>query len=62
MHSVDIDLSDENGNVKNLRDTPFKYANEVLCERERLVLLRVDSEYISGLFQQILVHDVLYVG
>ncbi len=42
---AEVDLSDENGNVKNLRDAPQKYANEVLSDRERLVLLKVHSEY-----------------
>ena len=31
--------------MKNLRDFPEKYANEFLSDRERLVLIRVDSEY-----------------
>ena len=41
---TEIDLSDEAGSVKNLREFPYKYANELLTERERLVLLRVDSK------------------
>ncbi|ELT88081.1 hypothetical protein CAPTEDRAFT_225577 [Capitella teleta] len=40
---IDIDLSDENGNVKNLREAPQRYANEMLSERERFVLIKVDQ-------------------
>ena len=40
----EVEVSDESGNVKNLRDFPEKYANEVLNERERLVLLRVERK------------------
>lgn len=43
---AEVDVSDESGNVKNLRDFPQKYASELLNDRERLVLLRVDSELI----------------
>ena len=43
---AEVDLSDENGNIKNLRDFPEKYANELLGERERLVLIRVDSKCV----------------
>ncbi|XP_046569034.1 uncharacterized protein CXorf65-like [Haliotis rubra] len=39
----DIELSDECGNIKYLRDAHNRYANEVLGERETLVLLRVDG-------------------
>ena len=42
--SVEVDLSDENGNVKNLRDSPNRYADEILADRENLVLLKVDSK------------------
>ena len=42
--SADIDLSDESGNIKFLRDAPYRYANEVLSDRESLILLRVESE------------------
>lgn len=43
---VDIDVSDESGNIKNLRDPhiQLRYANEVLEEREKLVLLKVERE------------------
>ena len=49
--SVDIDLSDESGNIKNLRDPHIqsRYANEVLEEREKLVLLKVESKSFSCL-------------
>ncbi|KAL3854880.1 hypothetical protein ACJMK2_014116 [Sinanodonta woodiana] len=40
---VDIELSDEIGNIKHLREALNKYANEVLEEREILVLLRVEK-------------------
>ncbi|KAK2143720.1 hypothetical protein LSH36_818g00011 [Paralvinella palmiformis] len=39
---VEVDLSDENGNVKNLRESPNRYADEILADRENLVLLKVD--------------------
>lgn len=41
----DIELSDESGNIKNLRDPGFaqRYASELLDERERLVLLKVEQ-------------------
>ncbi|XP_076447164.1 uncharacterized protein CXorf65 homolog [Babylonia areolata] len=41
--TADIDLSDEDGNIKYLRDTPFRYASEILGDRECLILLRVDK-------------------
>ncbi|KAI8521441.1 PREDICTED: uncharacterized protein CXorf65 homolog [Branchiostoma belcheri] len=40
---IDVDLSDELGNVKNLQQGLHKYANELLEEREKLVLLKVDK-------------------
>ncbi|KAK3580214.1 hypothetical protein CHS0354_017999 [Potamilus streckersoni] len=40
---VDIELSDETGNIKHLREALNKYANEILEEREILVLLRVEK-------------------
>ena len=45
---VDIDVSDESGNIKNLRDPhlQLKYANEVLEEREKLVLLKVERKWL----------------
>ena len=43
--SADIDLSDESGNIKFLRETPFRNASEVLGDRECLILLRVDSKF-----------------
>lgn len=39
----DIELSDESGNIKYLRDSPMRYANEILGHRESLVLLRVET-------------------
>ncbi|XP_069107658.1 uncharacterized protein CXorf65 homolog [Argopecten irradians] len=42
-NDFDIELCDESGNIKFLRDVPNRYANEILTERETLVLLRVDK-------------------
>ncbi|XP_045179238.2 uncharacterized protein CXorf65 homolog [Mercenaria mercenaria] len=41
---ADIELSDESGNIKNLRDPGFqlRYATEFLEEREILILLKVE--------------------
>ncbi|KAK3082933.1 hypothetical protein FSP39_009400 [Pinctada imbricata] len=41
----EIDLSDENGNVKYLREIPNRYASEILAERETLILLKVDGKF-----------------
>ena len=41
--SVDVDLSDHEGNVKHLLEAPAKYANEVLKGRESFVLVKVES-------------------
>ena len=41
---ADIDLSDESGNLKNLRDFPNKYAADLLEDREKLVLIRIERE------------------
>ncbi|KAL5013359.1 hypothetical protein ScPMuIL_007629 [Solemya velum] len=40
---VEIELSDESGNVKNMRLALNRYASEILTERETLVLLRVQK-------------------
>lgn len=48
-HTAEVELSDEDGNVKNLRAVPERCAAELLAERERLVLLRVDSEGLAVL-------------
>ncbi|KAK7471335.1 hypothetical protein BaRGS_00036010 [Batillaria attramentaria] len=40
---AEIELSDESGNIKFLRDSPMRYANEILNDREILVLLRVEK-------------------
>ena len=45
MFVVEVELSDESGQVKHLSDVPFRYASELLQERERLVLLRVESKF-----------------
>ncbi|KAM9299009.1 uncharacterized protein CXorf65 homolog [Gastrophryne carolinensis] len=37
----DVDLADENGQLKNLREQQQRYANEILEERETCVLLAV---------------------
>lgn len=43
----EVDVCDENGNVKNLRHSPpGNYAHDVLADRERLILLRVDRRSI----------------
>ena len=42
---VEVELSDESGQVKHLSDVPFRYASELLQERERLVLLRVERKF-----------------
>lgn len=56
--TADIELSDESGNVKNLRDPGLqhKYANELLEEREKLVLLKVESRF--GKYGSIISHSV----
>ncbi|XP_069116406.1 uncharacterized protein CXorf65 homolog [Argopecten irradians] len=38
-----VELSDEKGVVKNLRNFPFDYGSEYLKERETLILLKVDN-------------------
>lgn len=47
---ADIELSDESGNIKNLRDPGFqqRYATEFLDEREKLVLLKVTRSDIES--------------
>jgi len=40
-----VELSDESGIVKNLRNFPTDYGVEYLKEREILILLKVDSTY-----------------
>lgn len=44
---VSVELSDESGNIKFLRECPNRYASEMLTDRESLVLLRVESMYIT---------------
>ena len=46
--SVEVDLSDESGNVKNLAEIPDRYATELVRDRQRLVLIRVDREWGNG--------------
>ena len=41
----EIDVADEEGNVKNIRDLNHKYASDVLTERENLILLKIESKY-----------------
>ena len=43
-----VDLSDENGNMKNLVDHPLSYANELLKERESFVLIKIESKYTAN--------------
>jgi len=50
---VDLDLSDEEGNVKLLHQNLDRYANELLKERERLILLRVNSMFVSTGYYEI---------
>ncbi|KAK3093444.1 hypothetical protein FSP39_015787 [Pinctada imbricata] len=40
-----VELSDEKGVVKHLRNYPFDYGIEHLKERETLILLKVDANY-----------------
>jgi hypothetical protein len=42
-----VELSDENGNIKFLRECPNRYASEILSDREPLVLLRVESKHLN---------------
>lgn len=44
---VIVDLSDESGNLKYLRDHPQSYATDFLKDRESLVLIRVDKNPID---------------
>ncbi|XP_071842090.1 uncharacterized protein CXorf65 homolog [Apostichopus japonicus] len=39
--NVEVELSDTQGNIKFLAETPSRYANEVLTERETCILLRI---------------------
>lgn len=39
---ADIELSDNNGNVKHLRSNPYRYATEALDDREVCILLKVE--------------------
>ncbi|KAI0215534.1 Lysozyme [Lamellibrachia satsuma] len=41
-NDMEVELSDEHGHVKHLSELPYRYASELLQERERLVLLRVE--------------------
>ena len=47
VDAVELELSDEQGNVKQFRSNPDRYAVDLVLERERLVLLRVDSKSIK---------------
>eukprot|EP00057_Strongylocentrotus_purpuratus_P003714 XP_003727204.1 PREDICTED: uncharacterized protein LOC100889490 isoform X2 [Strongylocentrotus purpuratus] len=40
---VEVDLSDREGNIKHLMESPQRYANEVLKERESFVLIKVEK-------------------
>ena len=42
---IDLDLSDVNGDVKNLQENRDKYADSLLKEKEKYILLRIESEY-----------------
>ncbi|KAJ8035259.1 hypothetical protein HOLleu_22424 [Holothuria leucospilota] len=46
--NVEVELSDTQGNIKFLAESPTRYANEVLQERETCVLLRVEKSGESG--------------
>ena len=43
-HVESVDLSDEQGSVKNLRINPTDYGTEYFGERETVILLKVESE------------------
>ncbi|VDH92165.1 Hypothetical predicted protein [Mytilus galloprovincialis] len=43
-----VELSDESGNIKFLRECPNRYASEMLTDRESLVLLRVEKKDAHG--------------
>ena len=45
---VIVDLSDESGNLRYLREHPESYATEFLKDRESLVLIRVDSKWSTN--------------
>lgn len=40
-----MELSDDKGNVKGLRESPQRYASEILPDRDVFVLLTVEGEY-----------------
>ncbi|XP_052081091.1 uncharacterized protein CXorf65 homolog [Mytilus californianus] len=44
----EVELSDESGNIKFLRECPNRYASEMLTDRESLVLLRVEKKDSHG--------------
>ena len=45
LFSDTVELSDENGMVKDLRRHPDEYGVEYLKERETLILLKVEGDY-----------------
>ncbi|XP_054760461.2 uncharacterized protein CXorf65 homolog [Lytechinus pictus] len=45
---VEVDLSDQEGNIKHLSESPQRYANEVLKERESFVLIKVEKNDVSS--------------
>ncbi|CAD5114904.1 DgyrCDS3937 [Dimorphilus gyrociliatus] len=56
-YDTDIELSDPNGNVKHLRDNPYRYASEALDDREVCVLLKVDCNQEGETSYQPLLDD-----
>ena len=44
---VTLDLSDEDGDIKNLHKFPTQYAHRILKGREVFVLIKVESKYAN---------------
>ena len=46
--TVTLDLSDEDGDIKNLHEFPTQYAHRFLKGREVFVLIKVESKCIGS--------------
>ena len=61
MFAEVIDLSDEHGVVKNLRQNLDEYGYDYMKERETVILLRVDCEWNTFLELITLYFSFFYV-
>jgi hypothetical protein len=56
---LEFELADLNGEIKNLQDNQENYANTILKDKEKYILLKIERKFIKFLFFKIYIFLIL---